>query len=71
MEIIPDRGALTAVPDELWDQMEHNFKTIFSHGDIPNAFIKELKSTKAIFAEYILPIENDINELPDDLEVDL
>ncbi len=71
VEIIADRGALTAVPDELWEQINNNFNTIFSFGDVPNAFIKELKRTKAIFAEYILPIENDINELPDDLEVDL
>ena len=71
VEIIPDRGAMTAVPDELWEQTNNNFNTIFSFGDVPNAFITELKRTKAIFAEYILPIENDINELPDDLEVDL
>lgn len=71
VEILADSGASLAVPDELWEQMDNNFNTIFSDGDVPKAFIKELNRTKAIFAEYILPIENDINELPDDLEVDL
>ncbi len=69
--IIPDRGALTAVPDEEWQKMNVGFQNIFKESNIPDAFINELKKSKTIFAKYILPIENDINELPDDLEVDL
>lgn len=69
--IIPDRGALTAVPDEDWQKIKTDFNNIFTEKDIPEAFIRELKKCKEIFAKYILPIENDINELPDDLEVDL
>jgi putative membrane protein len=71
VRIIADRGAESLVPDELWKQMDHNFNTIFKQGNVPDAFIKELKQTKHIFAEYILPVENDINELPDDLEVEI
>lgn len=71
VKLIGDRGAFTLVPNELWRKMKKDFNSIFEEDDIPAAFIKELKKTKAIFAEYILPIENDINELPDDLEVEL
>ncbi len=69
--ILPDRGALTSVPDEEWQEMNKRFQTIFSQKNLAEAFIIELKKCKDIFSEYILPIENDINELPDDLEVDL
>jgi len=69
--IIPDRGAYTAVPAEYWQQFENDFQTIFDDGNIADAFIRELKKTKHIFAEHILPIENDINELPDNMEVDV
>ncbi len=69
--ILPDRGALTAVPDEEWQKINTDFQNIFTESNIADAFIRELKKCKEIFAKYILPVENDINELPDDLEVDL
>ncbi len=71
VKIIPDRGAFTSVPNEMWEQFESNFQAIFNKSDITGEFINELKKTKPIFAEYILPVENDINELPDDLEIEL
>lgn len=71
VKIIPDRGAFTSVPNEMWEQFENNFQTIFNKSDIAKAFINELKKTQPVFAEYILLIENDINELPDDLEIEL
>ncbi|NPA45550.1 MAG: hypothetical protein GXO49_08445 [Chlorobi bacterium] len=71
VKIIADRGAFTLVPNEFWRQFKDNFNAIFDADNPADAFISELKKTKAIFAEYILPIENDINELPDDLEVEL
>ena len=69
--ILPDRGAQTAIPEDDWKNMRGGFSTIFNTKDPAKAFIEELKKTKPIFAENILPIENDINELPDDLEVEL
>ena len=71
VKIIADRGAFTLVPNEFWRQFKNNFNTIFKTDNPADAFISELKKTKDIFAEYILSIENDINELPDDLEVEL
>jgi len=71
VKIIADRGAFTLVPNEFWSKFKKDFNSIFEADNAADAFITELQKTKAIFAEYILPIENDINELPDDLEVDL
>lgn len=71
VKLLADRGAFTLVPNELWWQMKQDFNTIFDKDNAADAFIEELKKTKAVFSEFILPIENDINELPDDLEVDL
>jgi len=71
IKILADRGAFTLVPDELWKQMKTDFNSIFKSNNVADEFIIELKKTKEIFAKYILPIENDINELPDDLEVEL
>ncbi len=69
--IIPDRGALTALPDDDWQTIRNNFQTIFKSNDISDAFIAELQKCKSIFANYIPPVENDINELPDDLDLTL
>ncbi len=71
VKLIADRGAFTLVPNEFWSKFKKDFNSIFESDNAADAFIVELQKTKAIFAEYILPIENDINELPDDLEVDL
>ncbi len=69
--IVPDRGAETSIPIEDWEEMNRNFAAIFSKENKSEAFIEALKKTKPIFAENIPPIENDINELPDDLEVEI
>ena len=71
VKIIADRGAFTLVPNEFWREFKYDFISIFEKDNEADAFIEELKKMKPIFAEYILPIENDINELPDDLEVEL
>lgn len=71
VKIIADRGAFTLVPNEYWRQFKKDFNSIFDSDNPADTFIDELKKTKVIFSEFILPIENDINELPDDLEVDL
>jgi putative membrane protein len=71
VEIIPDRGAYTMVPDDYWTQFENGFQTIFNEHNLADAFIKELNKTKNVFSEFILPVENDINELPDDLEIEI
>mgnify|MGYP005842164141 CR=1 FL=1 len=68
--IIPDRGAETLVPQEDWDKMKPDFHSIFSADNPADAFLTELQKTKNIFAENIPPFIDDINELPDDLDVE-
>ena len=69
--IIADDGAETNVPEEEWSKIKENFNAIFKANNPADALINVLNTCKPIFSEYIPPIENDINELPDDLEVDL
>ncbi len=69
--ILADRGVIEAVPQEEFDKIQAQFDEIFNSQSISEDFLKVLSSTKEIFAQYIPPVENDINELPDDLKVDL
>ena len=67
--IVADRGAKMAVPQEDWDNIQAQFDTCFKEGEVSKNILKVLSNTKDIFNSYIPPIENDINELPDNLEV--
>lgn len=69
--ILPDRGAKNAVPAEDWDKIEKDFQSIFESTDLPTALLDKLAKCKPVFSEFIPPIENDINELPDDMDVEL
>lgn len=69
--ILPDKGAETSVPLEEWDKIRNNFSSIFLKKNYAFAFIEELQKCKTVFNQYVPPIENDINELPDDLNVEL
>lgn len=69
--ILPDRGAETLVPMSEWEKLESEFTKIFQSMNPAKAFLDELEKCKPVFAKYIPPIENDINELPDNLEIDL
>lgn len=71
VKIIADRGAEMSVPKEEWDKLISQFDKIFEDDQTSDNFLKILSSTKDIFAKYIPPVENDINELPDNLNVDL
>ncbi|MCF6241160.1 MAG: hypothetical protein L3J74_07435 [Bacteroidales bacterium] len=69
--ILPDRGAEHSIPDEEWKNMRSDFQTIFKADDIAAELLQKLDNWQPVFAKYIPPVENDINELPDDLEVNL
>lgn len=69
--VIADRGVQLAVPQEDIENMEKSFNNIFASNNMSDEFLKVLSSTKDVFSEYIPPVENDINELPDNLKVDL
>ena len=51
--------------------MNARFQTIFEKDNPAKAVIEELQACKPLFNKYIPPIEDDINELPDDLEINL
>lgn len=67
--VIPDRGALTAIPEDEWNLIIEDFRKIFSKKNSADEFISKLLKLKPIFNKYIPPIENDINELPDFIEI--
>ncbi len=69
--IIADRGVEMAIPQEEWKDIQQQFSTIFDNDNVAENILKFLSTTKSTFNKYIPPIENDINELPDNLEVDL
>ncbi len=69
--ILPDRGAEKAIPVDEWKDMKEDFQLIFDVKDVPAELIKKLNRWQPVFAKYILPVENDINELPDNLNVEL
>lgn len=67
--IIPDRGAETAIPFEVTQEINNDFQTIFIQSNIAEAFVEKLNNLKTVFNKYLPPIENDINELPDFVEI--
>lgn len=69
--VVADRGAETLVPDDEWEKIRHGMQLIYKGGNAGEVFLQQLRATKTVFAEFIPPVENDINELPDDLEVDI
>jgi len=70
VRIVADRGAEMSVPQEDWLSMQVDFDKMFSSENKAVAFLESLDHTREVFAQYIPPVENDINELPDNLEVD-
>lgn len=69
--ILPDRGTKNAIPEQDWIEIEKNFNSVFDSQNIPEAIIEQLVKCKSIFSQFLPPIENDVNELPDNMDVDL
>jgi len=69
--LLADHGAMAAIPPEDWVALRENFQSVFEDNDPPARLLAVLADSKTLFAEH-LPIEpDDINEIPDDLEVSL
>jgi len=69
--LLADHGAMGAIPPEDWADLRASFQGVFEAGDPPARLLEVLAGSGTLFAEY-LPIEpDDINEIPDDLEVSL
>lgn len=69
--IIADSGAEEALPSEEWKTLRTNFQGIFGTQDVLAALIKQLKISKETFSEYIPSVEDNVNELPDNMDVEI
>jgi len=71
VKIIADRGAENMIPIEKWDEIKESFQTVFTASDFQTTFLEKLKNCQKIFSEYIPSQEDDINELPDNLDIEM
>lgn len=69
--IIPDRGVQLAIPHQKWKHIEQDFKRVFQSRNPAKELIAKLEGMLTVFSQYIPQVEGDINELPDNLEIDL
>jgi putative membrane protein len=69
--IVADRGAQMAIPEAEWQTINTSLASIFTAKNPPEALLIELAKCRDIFHQYIPALENNINELPDDLSIDL
>jgi len=70
--LVPDKGLLLKIPEHLWQTMTEDFNSVFKSNEmITDALLSKLAGLRAILAQYVPPVQDDINELPDDLEADL
>ena len=69
--IIPDRGVEGAIPPQEWQNIRREFNSIFSARNPADALLARLEWLQTLFSQYIPQVEDDTNELPDNLEIDL
>ncbi|MGH8556307.1 MAG: TPM domain-containing protein [Methylococcales bacterium] len=69
--LVPDRGVEMALPAEEWRKLRAEFQSMFTNKNPNEALVRLLHYSKAVFNRYLPPLENDINELPDTMEIDL
>ncbi len=69
--ILPDRGIEMAIPHAEWLGLQHAFNRMFTQKQPLHALLSELHKTDALFRLYLPALPDDINELPDDLDIDL
>lgn len=69
--IVADRGIELAVPVEDLEKLKTDFNRVFKTRYIASALIHQLQQSKMIFQQYLPALEDDINELPNNLEINL
>ena len=69
--ILPDRGAEAAIPPGEWKKIQQDFRGVFRANNPAHELMAKLEGLLPVFSHYIPQVEGDINELPDNLEVDL
>jgi putative membrane protein len=69
--VLPDRGVTAMIPQKEWQRIETGFQHMFTSQNPADAFLVHLRNCQPIFSSYLPLQEDDINELPDKLEVAL
>lgn len=68
---VPDHGLELLIDDVDMAKLKELFEHVFDASDVPAQILKAMHESVPIFAKYFPHREDDINELPDDLDVDL
>lgn len=69
--VLPDREVELAIPAEEWNTLRQTLNDTFSSKSPPDALLTVLGKTAAVFGRYLPIQEDDINDLPDQMEIDL
>jgi len=67
--IVADRGAIQLVPAAEWERLNKESNEIFTTTNPAAALLTFLKNTAPLFEKTIARLPDDINELPDDIQV--
>ncbi|MCQ2974349.1 MAG: hypothetical protein MJ211_06005 [Bacteroidales bacterium] len=68
---MPDNGLNLIFSEDDMDKLTKMFENIFNAKDVPNEILRTMHESVPTFAKYLPHREDDINELPDNLDVDL
>ncbi len=71
VSVLPDRGLELAVPQTQWQALRRDFDGVFADQQPEQRLLTVLEHAAAIFARYLPADNDDLNELPDRLEVEL
>jgi len=69
--VLADRGAAAAIPPQQWQRLQVELDSLFTSAEPASRFIEVLAASRELFTRYLPIAEDDINEIPDDLEVTL
>jgi len=69
--LLPDQGAAQALPAAVWHTLDAGLQNAMTSPKPLEALLAELAKAQPIFQRYLPPQANDINELPDLMEIDL
>jgi len=69
--IIPDRGVESAIPPGEWLKIRQDLNGVFQAKNPAAELVARLEGLQTTFSRYIPQVEDDTNELPDHLEIDL
>ena len=71
IKIVADKGTEAMLPAKESEKLKTEFQETFQSANFQTSFLEKLKNSQAVFSKYIPSVEDDINELPDDLDIDL